>query len=98
MAFEIYTKKGKINNKEQSQLKQMTIGYYKPSRKKLARKTILILPQYNEESSNRALFGDIVGTKMNMTFVRLLIYKCLQICKMWISAYKKHLSKILIPK
>lgn len=63
MAFEVYTKKGKINNKEQSQLKQMTIGYYKPSRKKFARKTILILPQYNEESYNRALFGDIVGTK-----------------------------------
>ncbi len=63
MSFDMYTKKGKVTNQHKEELKQISVGYFKPAGKKFAKKTILVLPQYNEESSNRNIFSDINGSK-----------------------------------
>lgn len=63
MAFDMYTKKGSVKNKNQKELKEISVGYFKPAGKKFAKKTILLLPQFNNENSTRAVFGNVAGSK-----------------------------------
>lgn len=63
MSLNMYIKQGIMNLKNKKLLKPYIVGYYKPAGKIFAKKTVLLLPEYDANNLESSVFSDIAGTK-----------------------------------